>query len=285
MNPIIIIGAPRSGTSFLSRIFSAHPEVEILVEPRLVWKYGNDAKSDMLSVNDARPEVSGYIKNYFEVWLTKSGKPYLVEKTPSNALRLDFVHAVFPDAKFVHILRNGKNSALSIRQFWQGSSAGFQNIDPKRLGSRLREIRPRQLPYYAREFWKRCLGSIQTSRTSKSIGVWGPRLPGLEEMVRDLDLLEVACLQWRFCVEQACFTGRQLPSNQYMEVRLEDFNQEMMQRVLDFTGLPADAAVDQKIKEHFKPGKSSKRILDVSEDENQILEKWLRPTLDWLGYE
>jgi hypothetical protein len=270
MNPIIIIGAPRSGTSFLSR---------------LVWKYGNDAKSDMLSIKDARPEVSSYIQTYFQDYLSNSGKRYLVEKTPSNALRLDFVHQVFPEAKFVHILRNGKNSALSIRQFWQGSSSGFQHIDPKRLGMRMKEIRLRQIPHYSREFWRRCLGSIMTSSSGKPMGVWGPRLPGLEEMVRDLDLLEVACLQWRFCVEQACYVGRRLPSSQYLEVRLEDFDQEMMHRVLDFTELPNDPAVDQKIKEHFEPGTSGRRVSTMKPDEDLILEKWLRPTLDWLGYE
>lgn len=284
MNPIIIIGAPRSGTSFLSRIFSAHPEVETLVEPRLVWKYGNDAKSDMLSVLDVRPEVKQYIQEYFTEWLQKSGKSFLVEKTPSNALRMGFVHEVFPEAKFVHILRDGKNSALSIRQFWQEASTGFSSIDPKRLGMRLKEIRPRQLPYYAGEFWKRCLGSIHISGANKSVGVWGPRLPGLEEMVRDLDLLEVACLQWRFCVEQACFVGRKLPEHQYMEIRLEDFNQEVMHGVLDFMGLPADAAVDQKIQEHFKPGQSVRRTKNLNEEDDLILEKWLRPTLDWLEY-
>ncbi len=284
MNPIIIIGAPRSGTSFLSRIFSAHPDVMVLVEPRLTWKYGNDAKSDMLSVADARPEVKKYIQTRFSEVLEKSGKNILVEKTPSNALRVDFVRTVFPDAKFVHIMRNGKNSALSIRQFWQGSSTGFQGIDPARLHNRMKEIRLKQVPYYAREFWGRCIGSMQWSQ-KKKLGVWGPRLPGLDEMVRDLDLLEVACLQWRYCVEHACFAGRAMPNSQYLEIRLENFTEDEMHRVLDFSGLPQNDAVDQKIREHFKPDQSARRTEGLKAEDDVMLEKWLRPTLDWLGYD
>lgn len=283
MNPIIILGAPRSGTSFLSRIFASHPEVETLVEPRLVWKYGNDAKSDMLKPEAARQEVSDYIHSYFADVLNRSGKVYLVEKTPSNALRVDFVRKVFPDAKFVHILRNGKNSALSIQAYWQQASTGFRDIDPNRLKNRLKEIRLRQVPYYATEFTRRFLGGI-SPKSDKQKGLWGPRLPGMSEMVRDLNLLEVACLQWRFCVEQACFSGRLLSDTQYMEVRLEDFDESLMHQILDFSGLPRSQEVDLKIKEHFKPGKSTRRTQNVNPANDQIMEKWLRPTLDWLGY-
>lgn len=49
---------------------------------------------------------------------------------------------------------------------------------------RLKEISPRQIPHYVREFAKRVLpGSMAGVR------VWGPRLPGIEQFVKELGVL------------------------------------------------------------------------------------------------
>ncbi|MDQ6840024.1 MAG: sulfotransferase, partial [Actinomycetota bacterium] len=46
--PVIVLGAPRSGTTLLASILSAHSQVTVVGEPRLVWRYGNDSRSDQL---------------------------------------------------------------------------------------------------------------------------------------------------------------------------------------------------------------------------------------------
>ena len=113
--PIIVIGAPRSGTTMLSNVLSLHSSLGYVDEPRLVWRWKNDAKSDMLRPEDARPEVVAYIHAAFAKQVHEQGRTRLLEKTPSNALRMGFVDRVFPDAIYLHILRDGRDSVLGIR--------------------------------------------------------------------------------------------------------------------------------------------------------------------------
>lgn len=39
--PIVIVGAPRSGTTLLGLVLKAHPQLHLIEEPRILWKYGN----------------------------------------------------------------------------------------------------------------------------------------------------------------------------------------------------------------------------------------------------
>ena len=281
--PILIIGAPRSGTSFLSRLLAEHSQIAMLVEPRLTWKYGNDKKSDLLKPADARPEVVTHIRKKFAEFVEAEGKDRLAEKTPSNALRVGFLHQVFPDAKFINIIRHGKDSALSIRSFWGKSSVGFSGVDPKRLGQRLKEIELRQMPYYAREFANRALGGVLKRKNAGAF--WGPRLPGMPSLVEELDPLEVSCLQWRTCVELACAYGRSLPAEQYLELRLESLDEDTIQGMLEFCGLEVEPAMEQYYQEKFVQSKAFWRRKSIIAVDDWILEKWLRPTLSWLGYD
>lgn len=280
--PIVVVGSARSGTSFLSRLLSEHSQLAMLVEPRLTWKYGNDSKSDLLKASDARPEVINHIRRTFSEYVEAAGKGRLGEKTPSNALRMEFVDRVLPDAKFVNVIRHGKDSALSIRGFWEKSSVGFAGVDPGRLRQRLKEIKLRQVPYYGKEFLRRVVGTVSKSHRKRA--VWGPRLPGMEAWASELHPLEMACLQWRTCVEMSCAYGRQLPVDRYLELRLESLDENAIERMLDFCGLSNEPALEAHYKEKFVQSKAGARRRNVTEEEDQILECWLRPTLDWLGY-
>jgi len=280
--PIIIVGAPRSGTTFLCQGLGIHSTLALLIEPRLIWKFGNDGKSDVLHKKDARPEVVTHIQNKFSEFITSKGKTRLLEKTPSSALRLEFIDAVFPDAKFVNIVRHGKDSALSIRSYWAKSSVGFKNIDQKRLAIRIKEMKLKQCPYYFKEFAKRFVGGIRKKGMKSAL--WGPRLPGMAGMVAELDPLEVTALQWRTCVELSCSYGRTLPNDRYLELRLETLDDHTIGRILEFCELEPEAAVVERFKEKFDKEKVGARRKEMTDQEDDLLERWLRPTLDWLGY-
>jgi len=196
--PIVVIGAPRSGTSLLSELLGGHRDVLLLTEPRLTWKYGNDRKSDMLRAADARPEVIHHIRETFGKQVREAGKRRLVEKTPSNALRPAFVDRVLPDARFIHIIRDPVQSVLSIRSFWQNHASGF-TIAPGRVRQRLKEVQLRRLPHYAKEVVRRAAPKFMRGAVGQN--VWGPRLPGIQEMLNQIDLLDICALQWRLCTE------------------------------------------------------------------------------------
>lgn len=276
--PVIVIGSPRSGTTLLSQVLSHHASVWLANEPRILWKYGNDAKSDALQPADARPEVVAHIRAELARNLREAGRTRLVEKTPSNSLRFGFVNQVFPDAIFMHVMRSGLESVLSIRSFWERHSTG---VPTKMLWQRLREMKLRQAPHYAMEFGRRVAGKFLPSAAAPA--VWGPRPPGIVEMRRDLDLLEVCAWQWRMCVEHTCREGRKLPADRYTEVQLEDFNEQVLSRLMAFAGLAPAEEVLAAFAEKFDDKQPTGRSKQSNLAEQQRVEELVAPTNAWLA--
>ncbi len=117
----------------MGRFLEPHPMLHSALESRLVWRYGNEGKSDMLRPEDARPEVVRDIRATLAKRVRDAGKTRLLEKTPRNALRLGFVDRVFSDCKSIHIMRNGIHSVLSIHRYWIKSAHGIKGVEPGRV--------------------------------------------------------------------------------------------------------------------------------------------------------
>jgi hypothetical protein len=285
--PVIVLGAPRAGTSVLGRLLAAHPALLHVREPRLVWRYGNDHLSDVLPGSAARPEVIRHVTAHFDRLLAAHPSARLLEKTPSNSLRVPFIDRIFPDAQYIHITRNGYEAALSIRWHWlnatRGLGQGRKGTRKTILADRLAEVRLRQLPYYLPEF----IARLVPRQAGKPRSLWGPRLPGLRQMVRELDLLEVAALQWRACVERARLDGQALGPERYTEIRLEDLTEQRLEGLFDFLGLDFAPAARRYFTEEFVPAQVSSRrdaLEGLSADERLILHRVIAPTATWLGY-
>lgn len=280
--PIIIIGSPRSGTTFISSLLKHHSQLAFFDEPRLVWRYGNDRKSDMLSADDARPDVIRHIRHRFSGMMTAAGKARMLEKTPANSVRVEFVDRVFPDARFVHVIRNGIDAVLSIRQFWIEHARGpHQGIARGRIWQRLREVQLRRLPFYAKEVVRRFAPAALVPLVGKN--VWGVRVPGIEQMLAEMDLLDVCCMQWRMCVETACQQGRKLPANRYLEYRQEDLTPELVKRVLAFCELDEEPAVWDAFHRAFDPSRATGRKDRAENEDVRRIRGLVAPTMSWLG--
>lgn len=282
-NCIVIIGAPRSGTSILARLFEAHPKVVHIKEPRVIWRYGNEGKSDMLKASDARPKVKAYIRKRFAKWVLEEGGEILVEKTPSNCLRVDFVKAVLPEAKIICITRNGFDSTLSIRDYWLNFRSG---VSYDRIGSktsvmeqRLKELSFKQIPYYLPEFLRRFL----PLPTKLKEVAWGPRIPGLMALKKELSVLEIAALQWRFCVESANYSIDHLSQKECYEIRFEDLNESALKDLLLFAGLDYHDMIKKYYIENYNAGFVNRRALEANPAELELIGKWITPTMEWLN--
>jgi hypothetical protein len=278
--PIVVIGSPRSGTTLLGSLLGMHPLLAHVEEPRLTWRYGNDDKSDMLRGADARPEVCQHIRQKFAKAVKDAGRERLIEKTPSNSLRMEFVDRVLPNCIFVHTLRDGVESVLSIRKFWEQHAHGLLK---GKLIERFRETGLKRAPYYFKEALRRVMPKSFSSIGGKP--VWGPRLPGIDGLLEQLDLLEVCCLQWRMCVEQACFYGRQLPQGRYLEVRLEDMSPQLLESVLTFCELDMTPEVEAGFQNIFDGAMTTRRKTQADSQDLETIHRWIGPTMAWLGQE
>lgn len=274
--PIIVIGAGRSGTSTLARLLSFHPDVAYLGEPRPIWMYGNAYRDHhRLTAEDLTPEVANYIDRRFAEFLAGSGKSRFAEKTPSNCLRIPFIHALYPDCRIVNIVRDGRGvvrSMLRVRE--RKPSKGL--IRRRMLMTPLREW-PSYLPMFLRTVFR-------TNVLRKPARHWGAQPPGWRHWL-DLPPHLAAAHQWRALVEISLRDGRQLPAENYLELRYEWLLAEpssVMGEVLDFAGLAGCQEVRERAARRMDPARSQRWHSTISSEQEHEVEEVLRPLLEEL---
>jgi hypothetical protein len=146
-NPFVfLVGCPRSGTTLLRRLVNAHPQIAIVPEirwlsQRFVLREGltpdgllTPAFFGMLrdfgrfsrvpiDANDlaafARKEnvpYADFISALFDGWGRKRGKELVGHKNADHAVPTDVatLHALWPHAKFIHLIRDGRDVCLSV---------------------------------------------------------------------------------------------------------------------------------------------------------------------------
>jgi hypothetical protein len=112
-----IVGCARSGTSILGELIAAHPAVKYVFEATKVWEsIGRRADgSHRLTADDASWRVRRRIRRQFaRCHGYCEPDAIVVEKCPRNTLRIPFLHRVFPHARFIHIIRDGRDVACSL---------------------------------------------------------------------------------------------------------------------------------------------------------------------------
>jgi hypothetical protein len=121
--PIFIIGAPRSGTSLLYAILRASSGVANWPgEAHEVWEADYHPalrgwESNQLRPEDLTPQTAARIRRRF--FLAVGSHRRLIDKTPRNSLRVPFIHALFPDATYVFLRRNGPDNVNSLINAWR----------------------------------------------------------------------------------------------------------------------------------------------------------------------
>lgn len=120
-NFIFVLGAPRSGTTLIQRLISNHPSVlsfdgeTSIFSPKNVFNYERfrhicEIKPFELAIEQSECLVS-FFENLHKICLG-SGMYYL-EKTPQHIKRLNFLLHHFPNAKFIHVIRDPRDCYCS----------------------------------------------------------------------------------------------------------------------------------------------------------------------------
>lgn len=146
-NPyVFVVGCPRSGTTLLRRILDAHRQLAIpKVETHWIPKLAKQAKfvADDGRVRSGLREAleqdhrfarlglaDGFLEQLlaaqpglaypdlvsaiFDAYAASRGKVLAGDKTPGYARCITELHALFPDARFIHLIRDGRDVALSL---------------------------------------------------------------------------------------------------------------------------------------------------------------------------
>jgi hypothetical protein len=283
--PIIIIGTGRCGSTAMHCLFARHPQVAWMSGFLNDEASGLKMNRRLMRGIDL-PLVGGYLKNRFKPWecypfwerhcrgfsepcrdltaadvlpRSKAAVRKVMEKlvTPKrNRLlikitgwpRLGFLRTIFPDAKFIHVLRDGRavaNSNIAV-DFWDG--------------------------WRGPQSWRFGLLTPQEQETWEKHGQSFVALAGIE---------------WNRLIAAVRATQGAVPPEDFLEVRYENFCGDplaTMRQVLDFCELPMTDGFAREIRQYPVESRNEKWRSDLTRQQQAVLEEVTRDQLQMCGY-
>ena len=244
--PLIIIGAGRSGTNILRDTLTTLPGYETWPcdEINPIWRHGNLFwPDDEIPADRATPKVKRFIRGQFSRFWKSSGSPaHVVEKTCANTLRVPFVSAVVPEARYINLVRNGYDVIASAERRWKGD---FELPKGQYFMAKARYTPLRDLPIYGARFLRARL-KMKTNQ-SKHLDVWGPRFKGMSHLT-DTPLIDLIAMQWAACIEKSDAAFAALPEDHVTHVRYEDFMARPVEILGQLVGETSGISGDQMTK-------------------------------------
>ncbi len=226
--PIFIVAAPRSGSTLLFETLisnmglwslgdEGHQQVEGI---RQLHPAAHDYASNRLTAADATPETASALRMAFASHLRNArgvmlqdvaadkrpAKVRFLEKTPKNSLRIPFLKAVFPDARFIYLHRNPRDNISSLLDSWRSG----------------RYITYRKLPGWDGMPWSHLL------------------IPGWQALA-DEPLAEVVATQWAVTNRIILEDLEQLPASDWCSLSHEAFLADPgreLERLCRFADIP-----------------------------------------------
>lgn len=138
--PVIIVSPPRAGSTLLFETLAQAPdaftigkESHMLIESVAALRPEHRGwDSNVLTAEDATEPVVRRLRDlFFSDLRDRRGTPppmngrflRVIEKTPKNALRIEFMDQLFPDARYIFLSRNARDEVSSMMDAWR--SGGF----------------------------------------------------------------------------------------------------------------------------------------------------------------
>lgn len=145
--PVFIVGCPRSGTTLLQRMLDAHPAVAVAPETFFIRRFwtrraaygdlrrdaafdrllrdvtampafeemGLDAEAFTAAAQDAERSYAALFRLLLRQFAKQRAAQVVGEKTPNHVLYLPTLHDFFPEARFIHLVRDPR----AVVNSWQ----------------------------------------------------------------------------------------------------------------------------------------------------------------------
>lgn len=296
MKNLFILGSPRSGTTVLEEILSCYPDIAEFYEPYYLWeRFFYADKDDIWDSNRLNENIINKIRREFSRYAKKSRKTLILDKSPLHSFNIPIINIIFPQAYWIHIVRDGRDVTLSIKKEWDKRKKIVQEKNFAALFQTTRRMLKRQ-PFWRyklmaityelnRSFSLNPYHYLNKSRWKGGIG-WGPRFQGWEEYIATHSSMEFNAMQWVKTVEAALTGLDGVPIANRMEIRYEtllDDPEGTLTSVLNFLGYPAGPDFFGSIPK-LKTGNTQKWRVELSPDEIELVKPILTPLLKKTGY-
>jgi omega-hydroxy-beta-dihydromenaquinone-9 sulfotransferase len=202
-----------------------------------------------LVAEDASAWISSRLRSFFEQRAQVQGRDLFLHKF-TGWPRAGLLHAVFPEARFVHVVRDGRAVASSlIQQPWW---TGFGGPESWTFGP---------LPAADAELWH---------ESGRSFAV-------------------LAGLEWKLLMEAFAEARERVPEQSWLELRYEDVvaePREQVERLLTHLGLPWNDDFDRAFAAlEFTPARADAYRQELSARDVEMLDRALAPALAAHGYQ
>jgi hypothetical protein len=146
-----IVGASRSGTTLLRMMLDSHPglaiphethfipeavaSVSVSVDPRDRFLHTLRASrnwsdfhldDDLFTqtIQELTPfDLGEALRTFYQLYAGRFGKTRWGDKTPPYVLFMTTIQSYLPEASFIHVIRDGRDVALSVRDLWFGPNS------------------------------------------------------------------------------------------------------------------------------------------------------------------
>jgi hypothetical protein len=283
--PIIIVGTGRCGSTLFHRLLAKHPQM-MWLSP-LCYKYPHKPEWNRMAVtamdnpllrrlfgdrirpgenyrfwdkyaygfsepcrdlvrSDVSARVRKQVRAAFEPMLTPKRHRLLIKIT--GWPRIGFLNEIFPDAKFIHVLRDGRAVASSLLHvgFWKG--------------------------WHGPQSWR--------------AGLLSPEDQALWESY-DRSFTALAGIEWRIQMRAMEAASRAIDPSLFHEVKYESFCEEPVEhfrRVLDFLEIPWTEDFEEEIRAASIKSTSNRWRDDLAPGQQVILDDLLAEDLRRYGY-
>ncbi|MEE4186215.1 MAG: sulfotransferase [Gammaproteobacteria bacterium] len=253
--PVFIIGTGRSGTTVLGVVLSLHPHIGFLNEPKALWhaafpgedltgSYTDEPALYRLEERHATDDVVRSMRRLYGAYSFAVGARRTLDKYPELIFRVPFVRRIFPDARFLFLLRDGADTCRSIESWSQrhGSTEAGEAVD-----------------WWGRNDRKwRCMVE-QLVRTD-------PQLGGLTEVIRRFTRqTDRAAVEWVLSMREGLRLAAELP-DKVMPVRYEELVRApvaTLRHIFEFCQLPTDPLTLNYASRTLRPAGAESRPLEI----------------------
>ncbi len=152
-----VVGCNRSGTTLLRAMLDAHPALSVPPEAYFTlralrpaspaepfapaarvaeiesnrsfatWALPSRALAGLTT--DPPPDPAALVRAVYRIYAEHHGKPRAGDKTPRNVLHVPTIAAALPEARFVHLVRDGRDVVPSVREHLLGPESLPATID------------------------------------------------------------------------------------------------------------------------------------------------------------